>query len=138
MNRSRVKRFTNIFLFFYFYHIPSLYPCPSCVLPGPAAVREWATNKLVGVWPPQTSRTQSAAADPQLNNANAANQTECVFQTPIRADHQGRYIRLTTGRPPILCDVMPFSSTLHYDRDDRRFAAFVTSFMPLSPILYNV
>jgi hypothetical protein len=38
---------------------------------------------------------------------NAANKTECVFQTPIRADHKGRYIRLNTGRALILSDVMP-------------------------------
>jgi hypothetical protein len=80
---------------------------------------------------------QDAAVVRKHINANAANQTECVFQTPIRADHKGRYIRLTTGQARILCDVMPFGSTFHNDRDACRFAAFVFFFMPLSPILYN-
>lgn len=75
-------------------------------------------------WPPQPSRTRRSSAN--RPNFNAANQTECVFQTPIRADHEGRYIRLTTGQAPILCDVIPFGSTLHNDRDACRFAAFVS------------
>ena len=73
----------------------------SCVLLGPAAEREWAVKKLVAVWPPQTSRTQRPYATDQFN---AANITECVFQTPIRADHIGRYINLNTAR-------LPFSAT---------------------------
>lgn len=137
MNRSRVKRFAGIFRLFFSSDTPLFFLlAKSRVLLGPAAAREWPTNEHVAVL--ATAAEQDAAVVRKHINANAANQTECVFQTPIRADHKGRYIRLTTGRAPILSDVMPFGSTLHDDRDDRRFAAFVFFFMPLSPILYNV
>ena len=136
MNRSRVKWLIRIFLLFSSSDTPLFFLlAKSRVLIGPAAAREWAIKKLVAVWPPQPSRTRRSSAN--RPNIHAANQTECVFQTPIRADHKGRYIRLTTGQAPILCDVMPFGSTLHNDRDACRFAAFVCFFMPLSPIGCN-
>ena len=136
MNRSRVKWVIRIFLLFFSSDVPLfLFLAKSCFLLGPAAAREWAIKKLVGVWPPQPSRTQRPSAN--RPNFNTANQTECVFQTPIRADHKGRYIRHTTGQAPILCDVMPFGSTFRDDRDACRFAAFVHLFMPPSPTECN-
>ena len=107
----------------------------SRVLLVPAAGREWPTNEHVAVL--AAAAEQDAAVVRKHINAHAANQTECVFQTPIRADHKGRYIRLTTGQAPILSDVMPCGSTLRNDRDACLFAAFVNSFMPPSPILCN-
>ena len=136
MNRSRVKWFIRIFLLFSSSDTPLFFLLSkSRVLIGPAAAREWAIKKLVAVWPPQPSRTRRSSAN--RPNVTAANQTECVFQTPIRADHTGRYIRLTTGQAPILCDVMPCGSTLRYDRDARLFAASVFFFMPPYPIVCN-
>jgi hypothetical protein len=46
MNRSRVK---SDVLFFYFFHFSYFPVAQGCVLLGPAAGREWATQKLVGV-----------------------------------------------------------------------------------------
>ena len=103
MNRSRVKRFIGIFLLCFSSDIPLfLFLTKSCVFPGPAAGREWPTNEHVAVL--ATAAEQDAAVVRKHINAHAANQTECVFQTPIRADHKGRYIRLTTDR-------LPFSAT---------------------------
>ena len=59
MNRSRVKWLIRIFLLFFSSDTPLfLFFTKSCVLLGPADEREWASKKLVAVWPPQTSRTQ--------------------------------------------------------------------------------
>jgi hypothetical protein len=59
MNRSRVKWLILIFLLFFSCCTTLFFPLvQSCVLLGPADGREWAIKKLVGVWPPQTSRTQ--------------------------------------------------------------------------------
>ena len=138
MNRSRVKRLGRNFYFLYFHHRPSFYVVRSCILLGPAAEREWAVKKLVAVWPPQTSRMQRPYA---IDLSNAANITECVFQTPIRAGHRGRYIRLKygAGSHSLRRDVpIHRDSTLRDDRDARRFAASVNPSMPPYPFEYNV
>jgi len=88
------------FIFFFLYNtVLSL--AQSCVLLGPADGREWAHKKLVAVLAAEDEQDAAVVCNKQFN---AAILTDCVFQTPIRADRKGRYIRLNT-------DGLPFSAT---------------------------
>jgi len=90
--------FSSIFFFLYnmFFPLPK-----AAILLGPTDGREWAHKKLVAVLAAEDEQDAAVVCNKQFN---AAIQTDCVFQTPIRADRKGRYIRLNT-------DGLPFSAT---------------------------
>ena len=99
MNRSLVKRLIRIFLLFFctsFFTLPKAASCSDR--------RPYENGPLKSSSEYGRRRRAGRSGRPQLNKLNAANITECVIQTPIRADHIGRYIRLNT-------DGLPFSAT---------------------------